>query len=126
MAGKHKIYKCIICDIIVELIQEGKGTLSCCGKPMVYLPENTVDASKEKHIPVIEKTENGIKVTVGSMLHPMIDEHYIEWIEILTNNEVYRKYLKSGDQPIAEFNINADNVSARAYCNIHGLWRSEL
>jgi superoxide reductase len=124
MAKRLEIYKCDICGNIVEVLHEGVGELVCCGKPMKLFKENTVDASKEKHVPVIEKVDSGIKVKVGSIPHPMEEKHYIEWIEVIANDKVYRKFLKPGEQPEAFFNIQADNIFAREYCNIHGLWKS--
>ena len=124
MAKRLEIYKCEICGHIVEVLHEGVGELVCCGKPMKLMVENTVDASKEKHVPVIEKVEGGIKVKVGSVPHPMEEKHYIEWIEIIADGKVYKKFLKPGDQPEAFFEIKADKITAREYCNIHGLWKS--
>lgn len=121
-----KIYKCEICGNIVELLHEGKGELVCCGEPMKHYVENTVDASQEKHVPVIEKLQDGYKVTVGSNIHPMLDKHYIEWIEIIAGEKVYRQFLKPGEEPVAFFKIEADQVIAREYCNLHGLWKAEL
>jgi superoxide reductase len=92
---------------------------------MQLLKANTVDASQEKHVPVIEKTRNGVKITVGSVAHPMEEKHYIEWIEILADGMAYRKFLKPGDKPEAEFSIKAEKITAREYCNLHGLWASE-
>jgi superoxide reductase len=109
---------------MVEILHAGPGELVCCGQPMERLWEKTEDLGKEKHVPVIEKTASGITVKVGSVPHPMEEKHYIEWIEILAEGRVCRKFLKPGDQPGAEFEIRADKISARAYCNIHGLWRS--
>lgn len=124
MTELNQIYKCNICGNIVEVIHPGMGQLVCCNEPMELLKENTVDASKEKHVPVIEKTHNGFKVKIGSVPHPMTDEHYIEFIEILTDKKVYRKYLKPGDAPEAEFEVKSNIISAREYCNLHGLWKS--
>jgi superoxide reductase len=98
--------------------------LVCCGQPMTVQAENTVDASQEKHIPVIEKTANGYKVSVGSVAHPMEAKHYIEWIELLADGKLYRQFLQPGGTPEAYFEVDATKVSARAYCNIHGLWKS--
>jgi len=106
-------------------VGEGAGELVCCGQPMKKLTENTVDASKEKHVPVIEKVPGGYKVTVGSVMHPMEEKHYIEWIELVAGDKVYRKYLKPGDVPEAVFETDATQVTARELCNIHGLWKSE-
>ncbi len=124
MAERFKIYKCELCGNVVEVLHAGDGDLVCCGQDMVLLKEQTTEMLKEKHVPVIEKTANGYKVSVGGVLHPMIDTHYIEWIELIADGTSYKKYLKPGDQPIAEFCIKADKVSAREYCNLHSLWKS--
>jgi superoxide reductase len=126
MAQLHGIYKCEVCGNIVEVLHEGGGDLVCCGENMKLYEEKTADASTEKHVPVIEKTSNGYKVTVGSTLHPMKEEHYIEWIELEADGVSYRQFLKPGDDPVAEFCIEAKKVTAREYCNVHGLWRGEL
>lgn len=126
MKRQLKIFKCEICGNIVEMLHEGKGELVCCGQPMKQFIENTVDASKEKHVPVIEKTTDGYKVTVGSVNHPMEEKHYIEWIEIIADNKVYRQFLNPGEAPTAIFKIDAEHVTAREYCNLHGLWKAEL
>ena len=126
MTKRTQIYKCEICGNIVEVLHEGAGELVCCGKPMKLIVENTTDAAREKHVPVIEKIADGYKVSVGSVLHPMIDVHYIEWIELDADGQVFRKYLKPGDTPMAIFNVSAENVTAREYCNIHGLWKGTL
>lgn len=123
MTEKLQIYKCEICGNIVEVLHEGEGELVCCGQPMKLYKENTTDAALEKHVPVIEKTENGFKIKIGSVAHPMIEEHYIEWIEVIVDGTAYRQFLKPGDAPEAEFCIKADNIIAREYCNIHGLWK---
>lgn len=91
---------------------------------MNLMVENTEDASYEKHVPVVEKTDDGILVKVGSDVHPMEEKHYIEWIEVIAGNKVYRQDLKAGDAPEAEFKIQADNIIVRAYCNLHGLWKA--
>jgi len=124
MTEKLQIYKCQVCGNIVEMVHEGKGKLICCGKPMELFEENTTDAAVEKHVPVIKKTDSGIKVNVGSIAHPMEEKHYIEWIELIAGRKSYRQFLKPGDLPDAEFCIELDNATARAYCNIHGLWKS--
>lgn len=123
MAKKLEIYKCEHCGNIVEVVHEGGGKLVCCGEPMKLMTENTVDASKEKHVPVIEKIDGGYKVTVGSVPHPMEEKHYIEWIELIADNKTFRKFLQPGDVPEAVFHIDAAQVTAREYCNIHGLWK---
>ncbi len=123
MAKRLEIYKCDICGNIVEVLDGGKGELVCCGEPMTLMTENTVDASKEKHLPVIEKVEGGIKVKVGSVPHPMEEKHYIEWIELIADGKAYREFLKPGMAPEAFFCVKAEKVSAREYCNLHGLWK---
>ena len=124
MTKKMQIYKCEACGNIVEMLHEGEGELVCCGAPMKLFQENTVDAAKEKHIPVIEKIEGGFKVKVGSVVHPMEEKHYIEWIEAITDDDkVYRQFLKPGDAPEAIFKINANKITSREYCNLHGLWK---
>ena len=125
MTKVKQIYKCEVCGNIVEVLHDGVGELVCCGQPMKLMDEQTKDASTEKHVPYIEKTSDGILVKVGqNQEHPMMDEHYIEWIELIADGESYRKYLKPGDKPQALFCVTANSVSAREYCNIHGLWKS--
>jgi len=124
MANRLEIYKCEVCGNIVEVLHSGKGELVCCGQPMKLFKENTVDASKEKHVPVVEKTADGFKVKVGSVAHPMEEKHYIEWVELIADEKVYRQFLKPGDVPEAFFKIEAKQVTAREYCNIHGLWKN--
>jgi superoxide reductase len=124
MAERREIYKCDACGNIVEVAHGGAGELVCCGEPMKLMAENTVDAAKEKHVPVVEKTADGIKVKVGSVAHPMEEKHYIEWIEIYANGRGCREYLKPGDAPEAVFKIDADQFTVREYCNIHGLWKA--
>ena len=124
MAEKLEIYKCEACGNIVEVIHGGEGELVCCGQAMKLMVENTVDAAKEKHVPVIEKVEGGVKVKVGDVAHPMEEKHYIEWIEVIADGKVYRQFLKPGDVPEAVFCIEAKEILAREYCNLHGLWKS--
>lgn len=124
MTKRSQVYKCAVCGNIVTVLHEGAGHLVCCGEPMKLMVENTVDAAKEKHVPVIEKTADGYKVKIGSVAHPMEEKHYIEWIELAAGEKVFRKFLKPGDAPEAEFCTDAAQVSAREYCNIHGLWKS--
>ena len=124
MTKELQIYKCEICGNIVEVLHTGAGALVCCGKEMVLMEEKTADKTTEKHVPMIEKTEHGYKVTVGSTLHPMLDKHYIEWVQILADGKAYRAFLKPGDEPISIFCVGAEEVSAREYCNVHGLWKS--
>ncbi len=120
-----EIYKCEACGNIVELIHAGEGELVCCGQPMQLFTENTVDAAREKHVPVIEKTADGYKVKVGSVDHPMVEKHYIEWVEVIADGKTYREFLKPGQAPEAEFCVKADRITAREYCNLHGLWKAE-
>jgi superoxide reductase len=119
-----QVFRCSICGNIVEVLTVGGGELVCCGKPMELQIENTVDASKEKHVPVVEKTADGFKVTVGSVAHPMEEKHYIMWIELIADGKAYREFLKPGDKPEAFFCIKAEHVTAREYCNLHGLWKA--
>jgi desulfoferrodoxin len=123
----NNLYKCPLCGNIVEVAHVGGGELVCCGKPMELLTVNTVEASHEKHIPVIEKTEKGYLVKVGSIAHPMEEKHYIEFIEVFSQDgKIGRKYLKPGDKPEAEFlSTGVEIVKARIYCNLHGLWESK-
>ena len=123
MAEKLEIYKCMVCGNIVEVLHGGDGELVCCGQPMENLAEKTADQGKEKHVPVIDKISGGYKVKVGSIPHPMEEKHYIEWIELLADGKAYRQFLEPGTAPEAVFNINADSVSAREHCNVHGLWK---
>lgn len=122
---KHlAVYKCETCGNIVEVVHESGGTLVCCGNEMTRLEEKTADKSTEKHVPVIEAVEGGYKVTVGSTLHPMLDNHYIEWIQLVTEKQVLVQYLKPGDEPTAVFMTVDQPLYAREYCNVHGLWKS--
>jgi superoxide reductase len=125
MTTKKQIWKCNVCGNIIEVLHEGADSLVCCNQPMILQQEQTQDPEKgEKHIPIIEKQEKGIKVKIGSIEHPMTEEHYIEWVEIITDNKCPRKFLKPGDKPEAEFCFKDENIIARAYCNLHGLWKS--
>ncbi|MBN2058380.1 MAG: desulfoferrodoxin [Candidatus Saganbacteria bacterium] len=122
MAKQLGVYKCEICGNIVEVLHSGKGDLVCCGQPMKLIEENTVDAAKEKHVPVIEDQGNGYLVKIGEVAHPMEAKHYIEWIELLVDNKAYRQFLEPGEKPEAFFEVTGASVSAREYCNVHGLW----
>ncbi len=124
MTQLNQIYKCEVCGNIVEVVHAGKGELICCGQPMKLMVENTVDASKEKHVPVIEKSGNKVTVKVGSVAHPMEEKHYIEFVELMADGKVYRKYLKPGEAPEATFEVTAAQLTAREYCNLHGLWKA--
>lgn len=125
MTQQKQVFKCSVCGNMVEVLHAGVGQLVCCGKPMDLQQERTEDAGAEKHVPVIEIIEAGIRVKVGTVAHPMEKEHYIEWIELIADNVVYRKYLHPGDAPEAEFCVRAENIIAREYCSIHGLWKSK-
>jgi superoxide reductase len=124
MAERMEVYKCDVCGNIVEIIHAGNGQLVCCNQPMKQMIENTVDAAKEKHVPVIEKVGNGIKVKVGSVAHPMEEKHYIEFVELIVDGKIYRQFLAPGQAPEAFFEISGDKVTAREYCNLHGLWKA--
>ncbi|MFP4040478.1 MAG: desulfoferrodoxin [Desulfosudaceae bacterium] len=124
MAERYQVYKCELCGNIVEVLYGSDGTLVCCDQDMLLLTENTVDAAKEKHVPVIEKTAGGIKVKVGDVAHPMEEKHYIQWIELIADGKSCFQFLNPGDAPEAVFNVSADQVTAREYCNIHGLWKA--
>ena len=124
MTGRKEIYKCEECGNIVEVLHEAGGELVCCGQPMKLFKENTVDAAKEKHVPVVEKTSEGITVKVGSVPHPMEEKHHIEWIEIIDGDQYCRRFLKPGEAPEAVFDCKGQGVVAREYCNLHGLWKS--
>ena len=124
MTKKNELYKCEICGNIVEILHTGATALVCCGQEMKLLVENTTDAATEKHVPVIEKIEGGYKITIGEVEHPMTEDHYIEWIQLLMENEVYAKFLKPGEKPEAVFMTNAVKVTAREYCNLHGNWKN--
>lgn len=117
-----EVYKCSICGNIVEVVHGGAGALVCCGEDMQLMTENTVDAATEKHVPVIEMGDGFVKVRIGSVPHPMEEKHYIEWIELVADGKAYRQFLKPGEEPEAVFNVTATSVTAREYCNLHGLW----
>ncbi len=125
MTKQLEIYKCEHCGIIAEVLHAGGGKMVCCGEPMKLLVENTVDAAKEKHVPVIEKISGGYKVKVGSVAHPMTEEHMIEWVELIADGKAYRQFLAVGGAPEAVFMVEAASVSAREFCNLHGLWKGE-
>ena len=125
MAERLQVYKCDKCGNIVEVLFGSQGVLVCCGEEMKLLAENTTDAAREKHVPVIEKIDNGYKVTVGSVPHPMADDHYIQWIELVAGDKSYTAFLKPGGAPEATFLIDAASVTAREYCNLHGHWKAD-
>lgn len=123
MTETLQIYKCEVCGNIVEMLHTGAGSLVCCNQPMKLFVENTVDAAKEKHVPVKEVVAEGLKVKVGSVPHPMEEKHYIEWVEIIADGKAYRQFLKPGEAPEAVFPVKGEFV-AREYCNLHGLWKA--
>jgi superoxide reductase len=125
MAKQLEVYKCALCGNIVEVIHAGAGDLVCCGEEMALLTENTVDAAKEKHVPVIEVGSGFVKVTIGSVAHPMEEKHYIEWIELIADGKAYRQFLNPGETATATFNVTATTLSARELCNLHGLWSAQ-
>ena len=124
MTERLQVYRCNLCGNMVEVLRAGGGTLVCCGEPMEPLTENTTDAALEKHVPVIEKVDGGVKVKVGDVAHPMADDHYIEWIEVVVGGKAYMQFLEPGQAPEAFFAVDSGPVTARAYCNLHGLWKS--
>jgi len=124
MAEQLGIYRCEKCGNIVEVLHGEKPPVSCCNQPMTLVAENSVDAALEKHVPVVEKIEGGYRVKVGSVDHPMVEKHWIEWIELNAQGVIYRRFLAPGDTPEAVFLLDADDVTARAYCNLHGFWKS--
>jgi len=123
MTTRLEVYKCNVCGNIVEVMHASGGTLTCCNQPMQLFKENTVDAAVEKHVPVVERTNNGYTVKVGEVAHPMEEKHFIEWVEIVAGDKVYKKFLKPGEAPEAFFELEEDNVVAREYCTLHGLWK---
>lgn len=123
---KLNVYKCEECGNIVEVLHWGGGDLVCCGANMILMEEKTADSTTEKHVPMVEAIQGGYKVTVGSTLHPMKEEHYIEWIELITATDTLITFLKPGDEPVAIFKTDEKAVMAREYCNLHGLWKNEM
>ena len=124
MAQRNEIYRCELCGTIVVVLRGSDGGLACCGREMVLLKENSVEAALEKHVPVIEHKGSTYTVQVGSVAHPMEEKHYIEFIELVTEARVYRAFLDPGKKPMAEFDVHGKVLGARAYCNVHGLWKS--
>lgn len=125
MTERYQVYKCDVCGNMVEVLHAAGGTLVCCNQPMTLMQENTTDAATEKHVPVVEQHGGITKVAVGSVAHPMQEEHYIEWIELVVDDRVFRTYLNPGETPEAIFNVGEEGVVAREYCNLHGLWRKD-
>jgi superoxide reductase len=124
MNKQLQVYRCSLCGNVVEILHAGGGQLICCGQAMTLLNENTTDAATEKHVPVVEKTATGIKVTVGSVAHPMEADHYIQWIEAIVDGKSYIQLLEPGQAPEAEFPIQGDDIIVREFCNKHGLWKA--
>ena len=122
MAKRLQVYKCSVCGNIVEVLTGAAGELVCCGQPMENLAAKGADQGKEKHVPVVEKANGGIKVKIGSVPHPMEQDHYIEWIEVLVDGKAHRQFLQPGQAPEAVFNITAASITVREHCNKHGLW----
>ena len=122
---RSQVYRCTKCSTIVEILEPGRPSLVHCGEPMELLEEQVAPAAENKHVPVIEKVDGGYKVKVGSTAHPMTEDHYIAWIELLADGKVYRQFLNPGDKPEATFCVTAKEVSAREYCNLHGLWKDK-
>lgn len=125
MPKRLEVYKCRHCGNIIEVMHGGGANIVCCGEEMQLQTENTVDAAKEKHVPVIEIGNGTITVKVGAVAHPMEEKHYIEWIELIADGKVYRQFLEPGQAPEATFCVTAKNVTAREYCNLHGQWKAE-
>jgi superoxide reductase len=119
-----QIYKCEVCGNIVEVLHTGAGSLVCCGQSMRLMEEFKADFKTEKHVPVVEETKDGIHVVVGSTPHPMVDEHWIEWIQVVKDGTIMRQFLEPGQKPEADFPIKGKPDYAREYCNIHLLWKT--
>jgi len=126
MADRNQVFKCQTDGLVIEVVHGSKGEPVCCGSPMDLLIENSSDGAKEKHVPVIEKITGGFRVDVGSVPHPMEEKHYIEWIELIADGISYKTFLSPGMKPAVQFMVTASDVTARAYCNLHGLWRAGL
>ncbi len=124
MTDRLQVYRCKVCGNIVTVLHRAAGQLVCCGQPMTLLEEKTEDQGKEKHVPVVEKTQKGVKVKVGSVPHPMEEKHYIEWIEVISENGTHIVFLKPGEKPEAEFECSGKILKVREHCNLHGLWKS--
>lgn len=125
MANHLDIYKCATCGNIVEVLHAGPGAITCCGAVMPLQAENTVDASREKHLPLAERAGDSVVVRVGSIPHPMEEAHYIEWIEVIADGRVHRQQLQPGQAPAASFPMSSSRFTVRAYCNLHGQWAKQ-
>ena len=126
MTELHQVYRCEKCGNIVQVNHAAGGELACCGQPMNIQIEGAVDAAVEKHVPYLEKIDGGFKISVGATIHPMTEDHYIEWIELLGDGKSCRKFFKPGDEPVVQFMVKADKIIGRGYCNLHGFWKAEL
>ena len=125
MTEKLRVYKCEICGNIVSVLHAAGGILVCCGQPMTLMAEKSEDSAVEKHVPFIIKEKDKVIVKVGeNAAHPMEERHYIEWIELQVDGKSYYQFLKPGDKPEAIFCVAGDEMTAREYCNVHGLWKS--
>lgn len=125
MTKKMQIYRCDVCGNVVEVLHTGQGTLVCCGQPMQLKEEKKQEEGNEKHLPVVTSTDEGVEIKVGEVEHPMEDQHYIEWVEVITKEGAHRGFLNPADEPKSQFNISKDDVVAvRCYCNVHGLWKN--
>lgn len=125
MTERMEVYKCEVCGNIVEVLHSGPGELVCCKQAMKMMEEQSADYATEKHVPVVQEIDGGILVKVGSVPHPMLDEHHIELVELIQGDLIFRKFLKPGNEPEAEFKKpEGAEGKAREYCNVHGLWRS--
>lgn len=125
MSKQLEVYKCELCNALIEVMQGGEGDLACCGQNMKLMVEGTSDGAKEKHVPVVEQTAAGYMVKVGSVPHPMEEKHWIQWIELVADDISYTRFLHPGSAPEAEFCVSGKNVYAREYCNLHGHWKSQ-
>ncbi|MDD2555872.1 MAG: desulfoferrodoxin [Syntrophaceticus sp.] len=125
MKAHVAFYRCETCGNMVELINKGGGELVCCGKPMTKLEANTTDASQEKHVPAVARQGGQLSVEVGSVIHPMTEKHYIEWIAVVTDNGIERVALSPGNEPKTVFCDKAD-ADVYSYCNLHGLWKATI
>lgn len=124
MTEKMQIYKCQVCGIVVEVLEGGAGQCVCCGQPMQLMEAKTEDSATEKHVPFLERLQEGVRVKVGqNEAHPMLEKHYIQWIELIADGKAYRQFLQPGDAPEAVFPITGEDLTAREYCNLHGLWK---
>lgn len=127
MTEKHQIYKCPICGMIVEVNHKGAGTLVCCGQNMELMVEKKEEEGNEKHLPVASFEENTLLVKVGAVQHPMEEAHYIEWIEVISDEGSQKVFLNPNDTPEVRFHIaTKENLRIREYCTIHGLWETKI